>query len=145
MIRRPQSRFRALPDSPYAPGVTDVSRPLRPPSAKGSGGAALDGFVNRNISGTTNFSLVAGVTIRALPRNPRRVGLQIQNIDTTSILRYSLGNDLQGSGLYVGSLGTVLYDFTTPPDELYLFSVTNLQCIILEISRGFSIETNPGS
>lgn len=137
-IRRPQGRYRSLPDQPYSVGVTDLSRPLIPPNARGGGKSGLDTFTNRNISSTTPFQLVANTTVRALPRNPRRVGLQIQNIDTTNILRYSLGNDLQGSGLYVGALGTVLYDFTTPPDELYLFSTTNMQCIVLEITRGFS-------
>lgn len=133
---------QTLPDASYDSRVTDMSRPLMPPNARNTGpnGQPIDTFRNRTISATTPFSIIANApSVRALPYNPRRVGLQIQNLDSTNILRYSLGNDLNVSGLYVVALGTVLYDFTTPPDELWLASTTNIQCIVLEMTRGFSI------
>lgn len=131
-----QNRF-TMPDQGYDARVTDMSRPLYPPGAGNPN--STDTFKNRTISTTTPFAIVANdPSVRALPYNPRRVGLQIQNLDSTNILRYSLGNDLAGAGLYVVALGTVLYDFTTPPDELYLFSTTNIQCIVLEMTRGFN-------
>lgn len=123
-------------DSPYDVRMTDLNNPLMPPRGQGGGGG--DGFVNRNVSNTTPFVLVGGAeAIRALPRNPRRVGLQIQNLDPSADLRYSVGNNLNGNGLLVVPRGTVLYDFTTPPDELYLWSAANITVIVMDVTRGF--------
>lgn len=124
-------RRLTLPDVASNPSVTDINRPLIPPSFN----AAADGYVNRNATSTLPIQLVANTSLRILPRNPRRSGMQIQNLDPTTDLNYSLGNDLQGSGLLVVPRGTVLYDFTTPCDELYLFSTANISVVILEITR----------
>lgn len=120
-----------LPDSPYAVGVTDLSRPLKPPAFL----ADLDGFTNRNGTSTIPFQLVANVGIRALPRNPRRAGLLINNLDPTTDLRYSFGNDQGANGLLIVPRGAALFDFTTPPDELYLFSTAAISVIVVDITR----------
>lgn len=135
-MAEPRIRLRKQFDQPYDSRVTDLSRPMVP--ASGGGGPGGSDFKNRNISNTTPFTLVAGVSTRALPRNDRRVGLLIQNLDPAVALRYSLGNDMQGAGLQIGVNASVLFDFTTPPDELYLFCATaNINVIVLDITRGF--------
>lgn len=137
MRRRPG---RNLPDSAYDPRITDMRRPLNAPK---TGDFSPDSFVNRNITNTTPFQLVGnGPPIRALPRNPRRVGLQINNIDIASNLIYSFGNAITTStggaiGLTLIPNGMALYDFSTPPDELYLFSTANIYVIVMDITRGF--------
>jgi hypothetical protein len=113
-----------------------MQRPLNAPQS--AGGNASDGFVNRNVANTTPFQLVGGAApIRALPRNPRRVGLLINNIDTTANLIYTFGNAIPGFGITLLPNGTALFDFSTPPDELYLFSaVANIYVIVMDITRG---------
>lgn len=94
------------------------------------------GWQNRNVTNTIPFSLVAGVSARVLPVNYKRTGLLLQNLDATAVLNFSFGNDLQGFGAQIGAGGSALFDFTTPPDTLYLFCATaNIQALVMEISR----------
>lgn len=124
----------SLPDAPYDVRVTDLGRPLKPPAFA----AELDGFKNRNLTSTIPVQLQAGLSVRILPRNLRRSGLLIQNVDVAADIRYSFGNDLGTSGLLLKANGSAaLFDFTTPPDELYLFSTANASVIVLEMTRGF--------
>lgn len=120
-----------LPDSPYDVRLTDLSRPLKPPSFA----AELDQFTNRNGTSTINFQLVANTSVRVLPRNPRRSGLLINNLDAAADLRYSFGNNLGPDGLLIVPRGAALFDFTTPPDELYLFSTANISVIVMDMTR----------
>ena len=147
----PRTRYRALPDAPYDPRVTDLGRPLNPAPGYGNGpfaaptgadpGASVlapganGGFVNRNISNQLYFVLAANVSLRAIARNPYRSGMQIQNNDATATLVYSLGTDRGFNGFQVQPGGVVLYDFTTPPDTLYLISSANIRVAVLEVSR----------
>jgi hypothetical protein len=126
-----RNRF-TLPDQSYDVGVTRVDRPLYPPQMD----ARLDSFRNRNRTSTLPFILVANApSVRALPRNLRRTGLRLQNVDATGTLYYSIGNDLAVNGLQIPPGGSDLYDFTTPADELYLFATANIRVIIVEMSR----------
>ena len=147
------TRYRPIPDNAYDPRITDLSRPLNsgnPPligsgapgapigagMAPGATGTGPSGWVNRNASNITPFALVAGVSVRALPNNPRRTGLVIQNKDPTSTLQYSLGNDVGILGKNVAPGGADLYDFTTPADAVYLIcAAANNQVVIIEIQR----------
>lgn len=127
-----------LPDSASDVRLTDLNRPLKPPAFA----AQLDNFKNRNLTSTIPVQLVANQTVRILPRNYRRTGLLIQNVDTAADIRYSFGNDLQGAGLLLTANGSAaLFDFTTPPDEVYLFSTANASVIVLEMTRGFDPPT----
>ena len=128
--------FRKLPDQSFDHRVTDLSRPLKPISPTTEG--VLDTFQNRNMTTTTPYQLIANQSIRALPRNPRRVGLLIQNLDATAIGNYSLGNDLADLGLQIAAGGAVLFDFTCPPDEVYLFSTANIRMMVVDITRGYT-------
>ena len=149
-----KTRYTPLPDQAYDPRNTDLSKPFNVPAATGPQQIATDdagnpvinpttglattqgGWINRNVTNTIPFGLIAGVTRRALPSNPKRTGLVIQNLDATNALNFSFSNDLQGNGLQIGAGGSVLFDFTTPPDTLYLFSGgSNLNAIVLEITR----------
>jgi hypothetical protein len=150
------TRYRALPDSGYDPRVTDLSRPLNVPGSTGPqagipytdpstgapatvAGGPGQGWKNNNVSNTIPIQLVAGVSTRALPNNPKRTGLLIQNKDPTSTLNVSFGNDLQGLGLNIGPGGYILLDFTTTPDPVYLFCAgANIQTIVVEFSRSGS-------
>jgi len=144
------TRYRALPDQSYDPRVTDLRRPFNVPAGSGpqagyidpatgmsaNGATAYSGWTNKNVTNMIPFLLVAGVSIRALPNNPKRCGLEILNKDAATTLNYSFSNDLQLLGLAIGPGGAALYDFTTPPDALYLIAgATNVQCVVLEISR----------
>jgi len=152
------TRARPLPDQSYDPRVTDLSRPFNVPGVtgpqssipystsngvtttgaiqQGVTGASILGWVNKNVTNMLPFALVVGQSIRALPNNYKRSGLVIENKDPTNTLNYSLGNDLQALGAAIGPGGSVLFDFTTPPDALYLYSGTaNLQAVVIEISR----------
>ncbi|MHB8414588.1 MAG: hypothetical protein ACYDDA_03785 [Acidiferrobacteraceae bacterium] len=143
----PRSRYRALPDAAYDPRVTDVNRPLNVPPGTGgfgpvaSGAAALvvpgsgGQFFNRNVTNLVPFQLVANVSVRALAYNPRRSGLIIQNQDAAAPMNYSLGADRKFRGLVIAAGGTVLFDFTTPPDTLYIISGANILAVIAEIAR----------
>ena len=152
MAQIPRStRYRALPDAAYDPRVTDLSRPLNPAPGYGNGPfepatgptpgtaalapGAFGGFVNRNTSNQLFFQLTANKSLRALVANPRRCGLEIQNRDATAALVYSFGTDRGFNGLLVAAGGSVLYDFTTPPDTIYLISSANILVAMLEISR----------
>lgn len=125
-------------DSPYDVRVTDYSKPLAP---RRTNPQAADGFANRNVSNTTPFVLVGNAPpVRALPRNDRRVGILIQNLDPTTDLRYSFGNGMSENGtggLLCVPRGSILLDFTTPPDELYLFSTANITVMVMDVTRGF--------
>jgi len=111
------------------PPGTPQNSPLR-------GGAS--GWINRNVTNTIPFQLTAGQTTRALPNNYKRTGVIIQNLDATATLNYSWANDLQGFGAQIPPGGSVLLDFTTPPDVLYLFvgGLANIQALVIEFSRG---------
>jgi hypothetical protein len=149
------TRYTPLPDQAYDPRVTDLSRPLNMPGKTGpqaaypyagqsptdSGSpatAAPSGWSNRNVTNTIPFTLVAGQTTRALPVNYKRTGLLIQNLDATATLNFSFANDLQNFGAAVQPGGSVLLDFTTAPDTLYLFSLANIQVLVMEFSRAGS-------
>ena len=145
------TRYRPLPDEAYDPRVTDLSKPLNPVPGYDNGAfapatgpvpgtsvlapGAMGGFVNRNVSIQQFFQLKAGVSARALVANVRRCGLQIQNKDATAALVYSLGSDRGYNGFDISAGGSVLYDFTTPPDTLYLISSANILVAVLEVSR----------
>lgn len=132
------ARNRFTMDSPYAVDQTDIRRPIYPPSMDSS----LDNFRNRNNTSTTPFILVGNApSTRALPRNLRRTGLRIQNIDATATLFYSIGNDLGANGLQIPPGGSDLYDFWTPRDEVYLFAVANIRVVIMEGTREMDAPT----
>lgn len=131
--------FRKLPDQSFDYRVTDLTRPLKPTAATTEG--VLDTFQNRNMTTTTPFQLVANQSIRALPRNPRRVGLLVQNLDASAIGNFSLGNDLAGNGLQLAPGGSALFDFTCPPDEVYLFSTANIRMMVVDVTRGYTPAT----
>lgn len=122
---------RRLPDASYDVGVTDLSRPLRPPGSL----SVVDQFRNRNNASTIPFQLQPGISIRALPRNPRRTGLRIQNRDATALIFYSVGNDQGANGFQIAAGGSDLYDFTCPRDEIYLYSAVSASVLILEMTR----------
>jgi hypothetical protein len=156
------TRPRPQPDQAYDPRVTDLSRPLNIPGVTGpqagipwidpstglttsgaainpQGGPTSGGWINRNVSNTIPFNLVAGVSVRALPYNQKRTGLIIQNKDAVNALNVSFANDLGANGMQISAGVTVLLDFTTPPDTVYLFAnVANIQCIVIEYSRAGS-------
>lgn len=157
------TKYRPLPDQAYDPRITNMQRPLNVPAATGpqagipyidpatgqvtnGGNAAVasgqlpaagsNGWVNKNVTNQIPFLLVAGISVRALPYNPKRSGLLIQNLDATNVINYSFSNDLQLNGFQIAAGGAVLLDFTTPPDTLYLISGTaNVNAIVAEISR----------
>lgn len=157
------TKYRQTPDQAYDPRITNLRRPLNMPAATGpqSGipyadpatglattgaaqaqaagqlaGAIGQGWTNKNVTNLLPVTLVAGVSQRILAYNPKRSGLEIQNQDATATLSYSFSQDLQGSGLQIGPGGAALYDFTTPPDTVYLFcAAANIQVCIIEISR----------
>jgi hypothetical protein len=150
------TKYRPVPDQSYDPRVTDLSRPLNVPGMTGpqSGIPYLDssgapttgsaqnpnsagmGWTNRNVTNQIPFLLTAGISTRALPYNAKRTGLVIQNLDAAQPLSYSFSNDLQALGLQIGAGGAALFDFTTPPDTLYLFcGAANIQVAVVEISR----------
>lgn len=130
--RRYYRKRLTLPDVPSDVRITDLTRPIHPPSAL----AMLDQFKNRNNASTVQFQLVGGVSIRALPKNYRRTGLRIQNRDASAVIFYSVGNDLGVNGFSVAPGGSDLYDFTTPSDEIYLISAANASVLVLEMTRG---------
>jgi hypothetical protein len=142
-----KTRYTPLPDQAYDPRITDLSKPFNVPAATGPQAiASIDpttglattqgGWVNRNVTNTIPVQLVALATVRILPTNPKRTGVLIQNLDATATLNFSFSNDLQGNGAQVGAGGSVLLDFTTPPDTLYLFCATaNIRALVMEFSR----------
>jgi hypothetical protein len=131
------NRFK-LPDQAYDVGVTRVDSPLYPPQMD----SRLDAFKNRNNTTTVPFILIANApSVRALPRNARRTGLRLQNVDPTETLFYSIGNDLRENGLQIPSGGSDLYDFTCPRDEVYLFATAGIRVIIMEMSREMDAPT----
>jgi hypothetical protein len=154
MIHRP-TRYRALPDAPYDPRVTRLDAPLNAPPGAGAfdpatgnispgavnpvTGLPVSGpgrrFYNRNVASMNVVQLTANNSIRLLPYNDRRSGLQINNRDATNALVYSFGNDAGFNGIALAAGGMALYDFTTPPDSLYLISAANILIVVLEITR----------
>ena len=150
----PPTRYRPLPDDAYDPRVTQLDAPLNAPPGAGAFNPNTGNFTNgavnpvtgvplgqtrryynRNVSAMNVVQLVAGQSIRFLPYNDRRSGLQINNRDATAVLLYSFGNDAGLNGLAIAAGGMALYDFTTPPDSLYLLSTANILVVVLEISR----------
>jgi hypothetical protein len=148
MIPRP-TRYRALPDSAYDSRVTDLSAPLNAPPGAGAfspgtgniapGDAASvenrRSYFNRNVTNTLSVQLAANKSLRLLPFNDRRSGLIVQNKDATAGLNYSFSNDLGFAGLLIAAGGSILLDFTTPPDTLYLISTANILVVVVEITR----------
>jgi len=142
-----KTRYQALPDQAYDPRITDLSKPFNVPAATGPQAiASIDpttglattqgGWVNRNVTNTIPVQLTALVSIRILPTNPKRTGVLIQNLDATAVLNFSFSNDLQGNGAQIGAGGSVLLDFTTPPDTLYLFCASaNIRALVMEFAR----------
>lgn len=150
-----KTRFRAQPDSPYDPRVTDLGvRPFNAPgssSGPGSGPGIVTGidaagmpiiqrtgqWINRNVSNTTPLLLAAGLSARVLPANPQRTGCIIANKDSTLTINFSWGNDAAGLGLVLGPGATALFDFTTPGDTLYVFNGNGaaVQAVVTEIVR----------
>jgi hypothetical protein len=146
-----KSRYTPLPDQAYDPRVTDLSKPFNVPAATGPQAlpagtlvsadgmplpGARAGWVNRNITNTIPVQLQTGVSLRILPTNPKRTGIIIQNLDATAALNFSFSNDLAGNGAQIGAGGSVLLDFTCPPDTLYLFCGTaNIRALVMEFSR----------
>lgn len=145
------TRYRALPDQSYDPRVTDLSKPFNVPASTGPQTVTIDpntgaqvtqgGWINRNVTNTIPVRLVgiiAGISsgsVRILPNNPKRTGLLIQNLDAVNALNFSFANDLAGNGAQIGAGGSILLDFTTAPDALYLFSAVPLSALVLEFSR----------
>lgn len=142
-----KTRYTPLPDQSYDPRITDLSKPFNVPAATGpqtidtvnpaTGLATVaGGWVNRNVTNMIPVALVAGVSLRVLPYNPKRTGLILQNLDAVNPLNFSFANDLKGNGGQIGAGGSILLDFTTPPDTLYLFSgAGNLASMVIEFSR----------
>jgi hypothetical protein len=145
------TRYRALPDQSYDPRVTDLSKPFNVPSSTGPMTTTIDpatgasviagGWINRNVTNTIPIRLAGATatnpgTVRVLPNNPRRTGLLIQNIDAVNAINFSFANDLQGNGPLIGAGGSILLDFTTTPDVLYLFSAVPISAIVVEFTRG---------
>jgi len=139
-------RYRALPDAAYDPRVTDLSGsfngpPGAGPFAPGGAAAAISGqtsgrrYYNRNITNQLTVQLVANQTLRLLPFNDRRSGLLIQNQDAAAGLNYSLGQDKGFRGVLIAAGGAQLFDFTTPPDTLYLIASANILVAVVEITR----------
>ncbi len=133
--------YQHMPDAGYDPRVTDLSHPLNMGRIAGAGlpgsgsGAAARRYYNKNVSTLTPVQLTANVSLRILPYNDRRSGLQIVNKDPAAPLNYSFGNDAGVNGLQLAAGGMALYDFTTPPDTLYLLAAADILVAILEISR----------
>jgi hypothetical protein len=142
-----KTRYTPLPDQAYDPRITDLTKPFNVPAATGpqaiqsidptTGLATTQGgWVNRNVTNTIPVQLIALQTVRILVTNPKRTGVLIQNLDATAALNFSFSNDLQGNGAQIGAGGSVLLDFTTPPDTLYLFCATaNIRALVMEFSR----------
>ena len=131
------TRYAALPDSPSDPRITDLGHPLRPPQSTNAAGQLLDKFENRNIANTTPIQLVANVPTRVLPKNKRRTGLMLQNRDTATPLFVGFGNSADNTSISIPPGGFMLFDFTTPVGEVYLFATLSIQATIVDISRGF--------
>lgn len=130
------TRYTALPDQAYDPRVTNMGRPVHPPSPRTVSGA-LDKFVNRTITNTSPIQLVANVAQRVLPNNRRRVGLLIQNKDTTNDLFIGFGNGADANSLSVPARGFILLDFACPSGEVYAFATANIQAIFVDMTRGY--------
>lgn len=132
--------YRPLPDAAYDPRVTDLDNPVRPPKGRmvGPDGVVVaDTWKNRNRSNTTPFQLAAGgPSTRAFPKNERRTGLVINNKDAAASCQVSFGNDQGTNGVTLAPGATMLLDFTTPNDEMYLFSAAAILVTVIEISRG---------
>lgn len=130
--------YQHMPDAAYDPRVTDLTRPLNMGKIAGATlapAANARRYFNKNISNLTPVQLTANVSLRILPYNDRRSGLQINNKDTTQGLVYSFGNDAGFNGIQLAAGGMALYDFTTPPDTLYVISGANILIAVLEIAR----------
>jgi len=152
-----KTRFRAQPDQAYDARITDLGvRPFNAPGSNtgpGSGAGIVTGtdalgapiiqrtgqWVNRNVSNTTPLLLAAtmAASVRVLPANPQRTGLLINNKDPTVTIQVSFGNDAGILGISVGPGVTILLDFTTPGDSVYVFNgnAATVQAVVTEIVR----------
>lgn len=128
--------YRATPDQPYDPRVTDLSRPLIPPKPTNDQGG-IDNYRNRNQRGTIPVQLVANVAQRILPNNLRRTGLIIQNKDTVASVFVGWGNSADSNAFALPAGAVVLEDFCCPASEVYLFATANVQAVVVETTRGY--------
>jgi hypothetical protein len=95
----------------------------------------LDNFKNRNETKTYPIQLVANQPIRITPGNLRRTGIVIQNKDPAAALFFAFGNAVTTDALSLVAGGMIGFDFTTPPEDLWLLSASNIQVAIMEMTR----------
>ena len=127
--------YRPLPDQPYDARLTDLNNPLRPPRGAPAK-AQPDTFRNRTIANSTPITLVGNAaSIRVLPANFRRVGLLIQNRDTTSALFIGFGVVADANSFSVAAGQSILLDFTCPRSEIYAFATSNLLSVFVDMTR----------
>jgi len=137
-----QTVYAPLPDQAYDPRITDLTAPLRVPGRKPSDvlpttSSAPDNFRNRVVANTTPIQLVGNApAVRVLPSNARRVGLIVQNKDTTTALFVGFGNAADANSFSIAPGGSILLDFTCPNSEVYAFSTANIQAVFIDMSRG---------
>lgn len=125
--------YRPMPDQSYDPRVTDLSNPLIPPAAAKVG--QRKGYENRNAASTFPVQLVGNTPFRALPNNPRRTGLILQNRDAATPLFFSFAGTADANAASLSAGATLLLDFTTPATELWLFATANLLASVTEMFR----------
>ena len=137
------SPYRNLPDQAYDPRVTDLDKPLRAPKGPApvvnpDGSTSPGGYVNRNRANTITLQIIgAQPSVRVLPANSRRSGLLLQNKDSVNAVNFAFGNQADANAPQLAAQATLLLDFTTPQDELWLFSsASNILVAIVEITRG---------
>src|SRR5579859_7912811 len=149
------TRYTPLPDQSYDPRVTDLRKPFNVPASTGPNQIAVGDtgttdamgvpaavqragqWVNRNVANTTPITVVNNALVRVLPANPKRTGCVIQNLDAVQTLFFAWGNAANAQSAQIGAGGYVLFDFTTPGTELYLFTTggANIQAVVIEMAR----------
>jgi hypothetical protein len=125
-------RIATLVPMAYGPSITkiddddiDVMKPV--PGKPGEAGPV-----------TTNpivGQLAAGVAVQVLPANANRVGLLVQNLDTTAALNYAFGLVAGPQSKFLPAGGVLLLDFVTPTDTLSLFSASSILFGVDEFQR----------
>ena len=134
------TRYQGIPDQGYDARVTDMSLPLRAPRGRinPDTGRVPPQWRNLNVANTTPIQLVTNAaSIRVLPNNARRSGLLIQNKDTTADLFIGFGLQADLNAFLVPAKGSILLDFTCPNSEVYAFAIANIQCVFIEMTRGY--------
>ncbi|HYM34703.1 MAG TPA: hypothetical protein VET48_04855 [Steroidobacteraceae bacterium] len=136
-VNAEQRRMRTLVPNSYDASITRLDEgEFRGPRSRLSPTGSIDSPPPVRTLQTSLFLLLAPQIV--VNANPYRVGLQIQNLDTTNPAFYSFGvqpNNTTAFTLFAG--GAALYDFTTPTDILWAFctSVSSVQIIVAEFSR----------